>query len=133
MNNVEKYIVPRDSSEEATFAVVNVTYKEKNEHLGGFEMMTAIKSAVTSWMKETEAGKAALEESSCDFNIGDLANVGDENLNLIASKIDGVEKIEIEVESMDATSDWWNFDTLLFDKDELRPLIEKINEESHAK
>lgn len=134
MNNVEKYIVPRDSSEETTFAVVSVTYKEGTPfRWGGFDMLSALKSAVTSWMKETEAGKDALSESCCDFNIGDLAMVDDENMKIIESKIDGVEKIEIEIESLNATSNWWNFDTLLFDKDELEPLIDKINDESHAK
>lgn len=67
-----EYLVPRTSLEEFTCAIVRATVSDKHvsSETGFFQRLT---DAVTEWVKATQAGQRAWEESSQDLNIGDLS------------------------------------------------------------
>jgi hypothetical protein len=107
-------IVPRTSSDERTFAVVQ--WHGVNEH----EVREAITNALTEWMN-TDEGKESYANSgaSCsgDYNIGDLSvDLSSESpvLNTILVK-HGVRALEVECYCtlMDDIDQGWNFDTIL--------------------
>lgn len=127
------YFVVRDSSEESTFATVSVRYKQGIVDEGAYAFFQDLRKAVTLWMKETKEGLAAAVETCKDFNIGDLALVSDESLAWIVSKIPTIEGLKVSTNSLNSSSNWWNFDTHLFDTDdsELDSLIEKEVEKQH--
>jgi hypothetical protein len=119
------FIVPRDSTDELTFAVVRVEIRRLGEDqgLGGICIfLRALKEAVTEWVNKTPDGLAAWEESSGDFNIGDLANHDLTFINRVLSDRHGVTITDIEVHSMDSQSDGWVYDTILVHEDQ-RPRV----------
>ena len=115
-----QFVVPRDSRDEVTFAVIHarVSLKAQKKGMGINEFLDALKQAVTNWIKTTTEGRQAWENSSQDFNIGDLAN---ENIGPINAylKHHGIAIDDINVFSMDCSAGCWEFDTVLVKGDEL--------------
>ena len=115
------FIVPRDSNEEVTYAAVHVEISDAAADKGLSSVMpflAALKAALTQWVQTTDGGKEAWEESNEDFNIGDLSNQSLEPINEILAK-QGVRITDIEVHSMDGTSEGWSYDTVLVNASEL--------------
>jgi hypothetical protein len=106
-----RVILPRDSHEETTFAVV--------EFAGcpGSELLARLRRAVRLWA-ETEEGQDALAEASGDFNVGDLAEhtpagsgqEDDLSRCLVAA---GITYLDIDVYSQEGVARGWSFDTPL--------------------
>src|ERR1035437_9915177 len=115
------FVVPRDSRDELTYAVIRVEISDEAASKGMccvMPFLAALKSAVTEWIKTTKEGKNAWEESSKDFNIGELSNYNLVKIDRILAK-QGIHDIDIEVHSMEGTSEGWSYDTILANTDEL--------------
>ena len=113
------FVIPRDSIEEVTYAVVHVEISDAAAAAGLCSVMpflTALKDAITRWVKTTPQGQAAWLESSEDFNVGDLSNVPLDPINEILSER-GVKITDIDVHSMDGAPEGWSFDTVLVNND----------------
>jgi hypothetical protein len=63
-------------------------------------LLYKLKSALNSWIQDTEEGKAAWEESSEDFNIGDLTDYCNKDSLKKYFEIEGIE-VNIEMGSKD--------------------------------
>jgi hypothetical protein len=89
-------------------------------------LLEMIKRAVTRWVNETDAGRAAWENSSEDFNVGDLSNeIGDKELTARLLE-EGVVSLDIETHG---TAHDWQYDRILVDENEL---TERDEEEEAA-
>lgn len=112
-------VVPREG--ERTFAVVTwkATTSSFPTGVPANKLCVAIIAAVTEWVMTTEDGKKAWENSSNDFNIGDLsANLSDDPtdpLNVLLAK-QGITGLEITTyNDTDGDLDW-TYDTVLVDE-----------------
>lgn len=87
----QQMVLPRVGYEdETTFAVVSWAGPSREDFL------PALKRAVTNWVCSTSQGKKAWEDSSENFNIGDLANcTGDSTLKPYLAK-EGITYLEID-------------------------------------
>jgi hypothetical protein len=113
--HVETYLIRRESSRESTVSIIQAQFTAKACADGMTtvgNLKTRLIEAVTRWVQTTEDGKSAWEESTHDFNLGDLAN---QDLAPINERLgpSGIFILSIEVHSMDASSDDWLFDTVL--------------------
>lgn len=80
--------------------------------------LKSLRLAVTRWINETDAGKAAWKESCEDFNIGDLGNCFPFDEKLVEFLFD--ERIvNLEMNSFGGGSRNWVHDTHLVDKYDL--------------
>lgn len=73
------------------------------------EILRRVVRGVTKWAAETDIGKAALEDSNGDFNIGDLMHYIDDARDWLSAE--GIKDAEIAPNNMQRGS--WNYDTLL--------------------
>lgn len=90
--------------------------------------LSGLRRAVTRWINETDAGKAAWKESCEDFNVGDLANQFPFDEKLVEFMSD--ERIvNLELNSFGGGSRHWVHDTHLVDELEL---ADEIFEEEGA-
>lgn len=77
-----------------------------------------LRRAITSWIKETEDGKAAWKLSSEDFNLGDLANEYHAESSIIPYlAAEGID--ELSIESLGGGCRNWIHDTVLVNEHEL--------------
>lgn len=98
-------VIRRDSHEENTFAVVRWSGCSVDR------FKETLKAAVTDWI-EIGSGKEAWEDSSGDFNVGDLANwTGNADLIFILAQY-GIMDLDIDVFSDESMPDW-TFDEVL--------------------
>lgn len=108
-----RFIVPRISNDEVTFAIVEARVKDSINSQEDF--LTALKKSLNEW-KKTDAGQEAWENSSEDFNVGDLR---DELPNVSIAcflKTNGIRSLQITVESMEGSGNW-QFDDVLMEED----------------
>ena len=114
MSDSRKIMLVVSRPGDTTIAVIlaDVTEKIKTSR----ELQEAIIKAVTYWIIQTPEGKAEYERSSCDFNVGDLANAGDEKLTNFLNSL-GVYNLDID--ACEAGVDHWEFDDHLFDAGEV--------------
>lgn len=100
-------VVKRESHEENTFAVVRWGGSCPPEKL-----RERVTQAVTDWIAVSSEGKEAWDDSSENFNIGDLANhTGNAGLAFILAQY-GIMDLEIDVFS-DESHSLWAFDDIL--------------------
>jgi hypothetical protein len=109
-------LVLRSSREETTFAVVSCRRTEEVRRAG--QLLALFSAAVTDWVKETDAGKAAYANSSEDYNVGDLStDIDDDTLQPFLER-HGLFDIEIETFSETDFQNDWTYDThLVADED----------------
>lgn len=109
-------IVPRDSREEITFAVI--TCRETPDIHDRRDVREALDAALREYFRTPE-GRRALERSSDDFNVGDLINElygGNDGLDALL-KARGLLDLDVETFSEDADPHDWTFDERLGDED----------------
>ena len=70
----QQFVIPRLSADEVTCAVV--TFENPTKPISQDEFLQILKNVTTDWICETEEGNEIWEQSSRDFNIGDLATHG---------------------------------------------------------
>lgn len=75
------------------------------------DLHKAILVAVQAWVNKTQAGKEAFEESSQDFNIGDLSN----NLDSysLRDELMDVGVTQLQISLFDDSGDFWDYDEVL--------------------
>lgn len=73
------------------------------------ELVAELKSRVTAWVRGTEEGKKAWEESSGDLNIGDLSAY---DLTPILKDCPNI--VSLDWEQVEQAENW-NYDTVLAD------------------
>jgi hypothetical protein len=104
-------IIPRESYEETTFAVVKFAGCDESE------LLAKLRQAIKLWA-DTEESQAALEEASGDFNVGDVAQhtpagMGHEDGLSRCLPDAGISHLDIDVYSQDRVVRGWAFDTRL--------------------
>ncbi len=114
MSNPHKVMVAVVRPGHPTIAIV--TCDKTQRITNSRELEEAIIKAVTFWITKTPEGMAEYERSTRDFNVGDLANAGDEKLTNFLRSL-GVYNLEIDAGEIAA--DHWNFDDHLFDAGEV--------------
>lgn len=103
----------RASYDESTYAVVTAQVGDARLR-GESAFLDALTKALSRWVRETETGQEAWEESSHDFNVGDLSNYySDPSLTPILTD-EGIVNLHIEVHSADAST--WTYDTVLIEE-----------------
>lgn len=116
------FLVPRESVDETTIAVVEVSV-EPRDNENSLTIMEnffqALRRAITNWVNDTDEGKREWENSSRDFNVGDLSSL----LPLPSSlkkylRKEGIHSISINIHSSGHAS--WCFDDVLFSESELK-------------
>jgi hypothetical protein len=123
----ETYVIPRKSKHGITVAILTASFTVKayDEGLSNpSNLLRVMKQVFTEWVKTTDEGRKAWEDSGGDFNIGDVANhfySGSRNrLFLYDALVEhGIEISDIDVHSMDGDRDAWEFDTVLVNKEKL--------------
>jgi hypothetical protein len=115
------FVVIRNSNDETTLAVVEAKVVAGLTEDTAF--LAALKKALTKWQQTTDEGKEAWEESSEDFNVGDLSNYELRKgtlRKLLAER--GINKLEIDIKSrsggMGASIGAWSYDTVLIEPEE---------------
>lgn len=109
---MREYVVIRESNEESTVAIVKAKVKPEVDHTQDF--VAAVKRAVTKWAK-TKPGEHAMEDSSHDFNIGDLAGCERDPQLITALATEGIANMEIVVHC-NCDNFRWAFDDLLVEE-----------------
>lgn len=106
-----RIVVIRDSGDEATVAVVEW------DGIDSSRFKSNLTAALTKWAKTTEEGRDAWDESSQDFNVGDLSNADyeDNPLKAILAEF-GIKNLSVSVYS-DDDSPTWGYDDVLIDGD----------------
>lgn len=110
-----EFIVPRSS--ENTYAIVTaqVVLDTRSLHLAD-EFFKALRKAVTQWIRSTKEGREALDSSSEDMNIGDIAQDGiSPKLKKELEKV-GIFGMDVDTNSR-AEEHNWEFDDHLFEDD----------------
>ena len=110
-------VVVRDDFETvAIVSVIPVENRKDGDHpMSPKDAFTAIKKAVTGWVKHTTAGQVAWKQSKNDFNVGDLADyTNDDALKSYLHK-EGIQALNIAIEDLDCEMEW-AFDTILVDR-----------------
>jgi len=103
-------IISRCSSEETTFAIVKYELSGDGDDRLFFGKLGL---ALAQWMTETEDGRIAWNNSSEDFNIGDLSNYYKiESLQPYLSRV-GITMLEIEIITDSDPCYFWTYDTVL--------------------
>lgn len=114
MNKVE-FHAHRDSYDESTYAVVTASVENDALRTEG-AFLDALIGALSRWVRETQTGRDAWEESSEDFNVGDLSNYhGDPSLTPILADV-GIMDLRVKVYSADRST--WTFDTVLIEEND---------------
>lgn len=107
-------IIPRDSRDEHTFAIVQCTPLRP---MLADAVCRAVVRAVTSWVTETEEGMTLWQDTAHDLNIGDLVSYIGRTPSL-ASRLYNAGVIIDSVEVMVGDAHDWTFDTILVDEGE---------------
>jgi hypothetical protein len=115
-----EYLVPRISNDEFTCAIVKavVSPKHISSEKGFFKRLM---DAVTEWAKSTKRGRLAWEQSSKDFNIGDLSGVFQNGEFRDILKSHGIVRLEIETFVNTAERSTITYDTHLVDESQIEP------------
>lgn len=103
-----------ESAMVSTLAIVSVT---SNLSQDPAVLMVNLKSAITSWIKSTDEGKDAWNESRGDFNIGDFASYCNNDSMKQCLVDEGL--LSVNVTIIDSANEHIPFDTILADEDEL--------------
>jgi hypothetical protein len=109
-----RYIVPRISADEFTFAVVTA---DVTRRLTAAEFRNAVTQAITEWVETTDVGRRAWQASSEDFNVGDLSGYMPAHgcLRRILTK-HGIRSLKIDtVVHCASPANLWTFDSVLVD------------------
>ena len=115
------FLVPRESPEETTIAVVEaiVAKKEVNSLVVTKNFFQALRRAITNWIKNTKEGKVEWKASGFDFNICDLSILLPPSRSLKTSlKWEGIHSISIDIHSSDQAC--WFFDDVIVSESELK-------------
>jgi len=121
-----KYVVRR--TYESTVAIVEADVTvEVALTLFGFK--TVLTTALTNWFHTSDGGRAAFQEASYDFNIGDLATIDLHRTPELQDELRqfGIENLLVKViVPKDADNpDDWTFDEILEDQELVQVLKEQ--------
>jgi hypothetical protein len=83
------------------------------------DIKTAVMSALTRWVSETEDGRREWDSNCEDFNLGDLAQYQDDPTVAAYLRDVGIEKLSIDSQTIPVNN--WDFDDCLVDCDEVAP------------
>jgi hypothetical protein len=99
---------------------LHVAQVQLDSDLGVEEIRPAITRALTKWVKTTDEGKNEWEESSHDFNIGDLSNV-DKTQDPLRRYLEeqGIRNLFIEIFFAEDAPGNWMYDSVLVNESEL--------------
>jgi hypothetical protein len=107
------FVVPRDSEDETTVAVVTTVVKDKH-NMAINEFLSTLQFSITGWVTCTEEGKKAYLASGKDFNVGDLAALDIEASGLLEFLTpQGIYSLEVQIFADDSWDRHWSFDTKL--------------------
>jgi hypothetical protein len=109
-----RYIVPRLSNDEFTFAVVTA---DVDHDLSAASLRNKLTEALTEWVALTAEGTRAWRASALDFNVGDLAEhlPASRGLRRTLAK-HGIRRLTVETfVDCDSPADPWTYDTVLVD------------------
>lgn len=112
-----KAIVPRNSRDEHTFAVVeaNVDGGFGDEQVNDIHaLFGGIQQAVTGWSRQTEIGKSVIQTNGMDFNVGDLVEWASDKTLVPFLREQGIQSVSVETFS-DTTGHSWEFDDRLIE------------------
>lgn len=110
----QRYVVPRISNDEFTFAVVTADTGRK---LSAVAFRDSLTEALTEWVALTAEGTRAWRASALDFNVGDLAEhlPASRGLRLVLAR-HGIRRLTVETfVDCDSPANPWTYDTLLVD------------------
>jgi len=108
----KRMIVPRVSSDETTFAVIEWSGVPRQE------LFHRVKRAVTEWVRTTEAGRIEYENSSEDLNLGDLSNCDDDPALVALLTANGITHFDVEVYSDSDYPGIWTYDSQLVESED---------------
>jgi len=110
-----QFVIPREGFEEHTVAIIeaSVTAPLLREKM---PFLQALRTALTTWARETDRGRQAWKESSHDFNIGDLHAYQDDASLKRACSHAGIQCLTVNV-FVDMTTNW-TYDTVLIEEGE---------------
>lgn len=111
MAETVRAVVLRSSSDESTLAIVTVRRTDTVRHPD--QLLDLFRNAVTAWVRETKEGAEAYENSSEDFNIGDLAVIMPNPQLQFYFNGQGLYDINIETIVNTDYQDNWTYDTRL--------------------
>jgi hypothetical protein len=112
----QRYIVPRVSGDEFTFAVVTARVSQAVSAAAFRDNLTL---ALTEWAATTNDGAAAWKASSQDFNVGDLSEYlpAGRRLRRILAK-HGVRGLRVQTYAdCSSPANPWTYDTVLVHAD----------------
>jgi len=117
-----RYIVPRSSTDELTFATV--TAKTADYIRDEAQFLDKLEQAITNWMCVTALGRDAWTRSSADFNVGDLSEEVGERALIHQLAVVGIYDLEIDVHCHVERSRIWTYDRHLFDSAAVEEALE---------
>jgi hypothetical protein len=106
-------ILLQDGIQVKAVMVVKARFDSDSSITNEVEFREAIHRAVTTWCKQTESGQRTYVNVGDFFNVSDLAQLNDEDMEYIRCRIPGC--IGLQVEGPDIADDWV-FDTSLCDE-----------------
>ena len=118
---VVNFVIPRDSNEEQTFAVIHsiVNHPDLKQKVN---YLAALKRAITAWIQNDELGKEFWNETCHDLNVGDLSTVRFEKHSALSRYLadEGIKGFKVDYYTTDDFSSIsWTYDTVLVNKDSL--------------
>lgn len=110
-----QFVIPREGFEEHTVAIIeaSVTAPILRDKM---PFLQALRTALTTWARETDRGRQAWKESSHDFNVGELHTYQDDPSLKRACSHAGIQRLTVNV-FVDLTTNW-TYDTLLIEEGE---------------
>lgn len=115
-----QFVIPREGFEEHTVAIIeaSVTAPILREKM---PFLQALRTALTTWARDTDRGRQAWKESSHDFNVGDLHGYQDDpSLKQVCNQA-GIQHMTVNL-FVDLTTNW-TYDTLLIEEGEPASLV----------
>jgi len=85
------------------------------------QLLKRFVEAVTAWVRNTQEGKEAYDQSDQDYNVGDLANDIDQPSLAPYLEAHGLLDLEIDIYSDDDFQNNWTSDTHLVNAEKLDP------------
>ncbi len=118
---IKTIVIPRHDNDMVAFGAVEIEYtptaSPKVATIAG--LLVALKHAITVLVNTDAEWKELWEESSEDFNVGDLEMAPLDKLNGILMRTLGVRILTVETFSMEGPTTW-TFDDVLANKDEIK-------------
>lgn len=115
-----QFVIPREGYEEHTVAIIEASVTDTILR-DKIPFLQALRSALTTWARNTNRGRQAWRESCHDFNIGDLHGYQeDPSLKQICSEA-GIQHLTVNL-FMDLTTNW-TYDTLLIEEGDPASLV----------